>query len=319
MSGIRGINRLIDISTGGREHPWDDKKRLCQTIALAVGDSHLPEDLQIKAHKIGMCADNLQYRQSDDTGEKELDSVWFCRQRLCPMCSWRLSLRRFANLLKAMGHLQSDKFVFLTLTVKNCRADELRKTINEIRKAFVRMYNHRLKHRTYKTKPSGGFCKGFYYTVEVTYNHRADTYHPHMHILLDVTSSYFSREYMSIGKWKELWREYLGVDYLPQADARVAHNGDMGGPLELSRYLTKSSDFFTYDDLEYTAKQFEILDRELSAVRTTATAGTFRQAFRDLKLENDIENADLIHGDGKITEGYVLKRYRFNGSYYELQ
>lgn len=74
---------MRDFSKNGKEQPW--QKRKIENVKYA---DYL-EILEFKkAHKVKECAEVLEFK-IDDNGEKRLYRVWFCKSRLCPLCSWR--------------------------------------------------------------------------------------------------------------------------------------------------------------------------------------------------------------------------------------
>jgi len=68
---------------------------------------------------------------------------------------------------------------FLTLTVRNCQADELADTVEAMYQAFHRILKHLCKYSKVHLR---GVRK-----LECTYNVEEKTYHPHFHILFEGT------------------------------------------------------------------------------------------------------------------------------------
>ena len=109
----------------------------------------------------------------------------FCKDRLCPMCSWRRSYKIFGQVSQIMDLIANDyEFLFLTLTVPNCTADELVKTLNAMNKAWAKLI---------RFAPLKRILKGYFKALEITYNLQADTYHPHFHNVLAVPKSYLKK------------------------------------------------------------------------------------------------------------------------------
>src|SRR5699024_4502293 len=105
------------------------------------------------------------------------------------------------------------KYIFLTLTVKNCYGEDLKDTLDLMTGSF-----NKLNQR----KPFKNAVKGYFRSLEVTYNEDENTYHPHFHLILAVNKSYFSdtKSYLSQEDWTNLWKESLKVDYTPIVDVR---------------------------------------------------------------------------------------------------
>ena len=69
----------------------------------------------------------------------------FCRHRLCPTCNWRKSLKLFSQMKEVSARLLQDfpgaRYLFLTLTVKNCSGAELAQTIDKMNFGFKLLVN----------------------------------------------------------------------------------------------------------------------------------------------------------------------------------
>ena len=278
------IKKLYDPKNDDR---WIKYKNAADIIAYAVEQSRLDSKLKEKAVLISKCATTLQFAESSITGHRRIKKANFCRQRLCPMCQWRLAERRRINFLKIIENLPSSNFLFVTLTVRNCKGEEIRETICLLVKSFYKFYKNKLKKNNKK-----GFSNGFYRSVEITYNKENNTYHPHMHVVLAVDSSYFNQNYMKKSEWRKQWQKYLGVDYLPQIEAEKVEGRKVGLANEFCKYITKPN--LNEDDLHLTAEQFELLDRQLRGIKMVYPSGVFAEAARKLKLKNNMDSADLI-------------------------
>ncbi|WP_425333843.1 protein rep, partial [Klebsiella pneumoniae] len=73
----------------------------------------------------------------------KLKSAHFCRVRHCPVCQWRKSLMWKARYWKALPEIQSKypsgRWLFFTLTVRNCEITEVKNTIQNMHKAFIKL------------------------------------------------------------------------------------------------------------------------------------------------------------------------------------
>ncbi|WP_432643761.1 protein rep, partial [Clostridium perfringens] len=62
----------------------------------------------------------------------------FCKNRFCPMCSWRLACKDSLEISILMEHLRVEEnkdFIFLTLTTPNVSAEKLEEEIKKYNKA----------------------------------------------------------------------------------------------------------------------------------------------------------------------------------------
>ena len=77
-------------------------------------------DMENRSRRVLDCGSFLEFKVTEE--KAKLQHANFCRDRLCPMCNWRRSLKIFAQVSKVMDALQAEgyQFLFLTLTVRNC-------------------------------------------------------------------------------------------------------------------------------------------------------------------------------------------------------
>ena len=116
--------------------------------------------------------------------EKRLHGANFCRNRLCPMCNWRRSLKMYSQVSQITDKIlttRKSRFIFVTLTVKNPDAEHLTETLDLMNKGFKYITS---KSQTFapaqKFKES---LQGYIKATEITYNSKENTYHPHIHCI----------------------------------------------------------------------------------------------------------------------------------------
>ena len=169
--------KMTDKTKTGKRRPWREKK----TENVKYAD--YLEILKFKkAYNVHDCAEILNFAV-DQNGEKKLYQVWFCKSRLCPMCQWRRSLKTSAELKKVLDVAVTDypksKFLFLTLTIRNCKGDKLKWTLKRLTRAFNLMMKYKKMN----------CIQGYVRSTEITVNEKDGTYHPHLHVLLMVFTS----------------------------------------------------------------------------------------------------------------------------------
>lgn len=292
----------------GKKVNWQSYKNL----SLKVGASYVRLNSD-KAYRIMDCGSFLEFKRFD-SGEMKLHQANFCKVRLCPMCAWRRSLKIFAQVSKVMDKCNSDydyRFIFLTLTCRNCSPDDLNSQIDELFAAFRKMTGRKV----FKTA-----VKGFFRCLEITHNWDDNTFHPHFHIILAVNKSYFddSKIYISQKKWSELWGDCLGVDYTPIVDVRTFNRSTGKEVAEVAKYAVKPSDVLSpYSDDKMTDFVVETLDRALNGRRLVAFGGILKVIHKLLNLD-DTEDGNLINvDDDEIRDdlNYVICRYRWHVGY----
>jgi plasmid rolling circle replication initiator protein Rep len=279
---------LSDISPADK--PWDIHR--AQSDELAKIYDSIGYDRY--AERIGECSQLLTYalKATDDGDVKlKLREARFCRVRHCLVCQWRRSLMWRARFFKALPEIQAKyptgRWIFVTLTVKNCELTDLRVTLNWMNVAW-----HKLIKR--KEFPALGFVK----SVEVTRGVDG-TAHPHFHCLMFVPAGYFTRGYISHAKWTSLWQSCLKTDYPPILDVRVvksktatsngaqdASNQAMAEAVcETLKYAVKPSDLLA--DPDWLGE----LTKQLQKTRAISIGGCLKDFFS----EDDPE--DLINGE----------------------
>jgi plasmid rolling circle replication initiator protein Rep len=279
---------LSDISPDDK--PWDIHRAQSDEIAKiydSIGYNRYAE-------RIGECSQLLTYvLKAKDDGEVKLKlrEARFCRVRHCLICQWRRSLMWRARFFKALPEIQAKyptgRWIFLTLTVKNCELADLRATLTWMNTAWGRLVKR-------KVFPALGFVK----SVEVTRG--ADgTAHPHFHCLLFVPVGYFKRGYISQANWATLWQSCLKADYTPRVDVRAVKpkkttlnekpdpvNKAMAQAVcETLKYSVK------VDHLLADPKWLDELTKQLQKTRAISVGGCLKEFFS----EDDPE--DLINGD----------------------
>ena len=276
-----------------------------------------------KSYKVEQCGTYLEYKYYILNKRRKLNQANFCKVRLCPMCSWRRSLKIFGQVSKVMDHALEEKdyrFIFLTLTCRNVEGDKLSKTIDDLFKA----YNLLTKRKAFKQSVNGWFR-----ALEVTHNIKNDTYHPHFHVVLMVNKSYFKKPsiYITQQDWTSLWQDCLQSDYTPIVDVRAFKTSTKlqtsKSVSETAKYAVKDSDLIVRDDdggvdEEMTDRTVGVLDESLANRRLTAFGGELRRIHKTLNLDDAVDG-DLINTDNseelRDDLEFVIERYSWNIGY----
>lgn len=308
---------LIDVNDKGNIINWRDKK--LSTLELA--DSYRRIGNHKKHFRVKECGTYLEYKRFKDSSMK-LNQANFCKVRLCPMCSWRRSLKIYGQVSKVMDEATKNNdydFIFLTLTVENCLGNELKEIIDTLMNAFNKMVKRKIFMQS---------IKGHFRALEVTHNLINDTYHPHFHCILVVNKSYFkSRDYISQEQWTSLWKDVLNVDYTPIVDVRKFKDrkgqGISKSVAEVAKYTVKDNDYIIHDDVtnevieQLTDDAVFILDKALANRRLTAFGGVLKEIHQLLNLD-DTEDGDLVNTDNEeLREDleYIIEVYSWNIGY----
>lgn len=224
-----------------------------------------------------------------------------CKNRFCPVCTWKKSRKDALALSVMMEYLkkeQKKEFIFLTLTAPNVTADELEEEI--------RHYNHSFK-KLMERKEVKNIVKGYVRKLEVTYNKERfitkkmyqkaksyyenkgltvgdnnpnyDTYHPHFHVLISVNKSYFNQatQYISRDRWLELWQQSTKNPFITQVDVRKVRSLRENRIFEIAKYSVKDSEYLINQEV------FEVFYNALKGKRLIVYSGLFKEAMTKFK------------------------------------
>lgn len=276
---------LVDKNKKGKDRNWRGRKILSLRLADIFQELNYKKSL---IERVSSCGDILRFIRRED-GSLRLYQAYFCKNKLCPMCNWRRSMKysyqtsRIVD--KAIQEEPKGRFLFLTLTVKNVEGEKLNETISQLTQSFDRLF------RRAKVKKN---LIGFLRSVEVTHNEKENTYHPHIHVLMMVKPSYFNSKnnYISQEEWGDMWAQSLKVDYVPMVDIRVVKEtgkGLKGAILETAKYPTKPIDL-DIENKQVVGDLYNGLYRK----RQLGYGGLFKEIKKKLALD-DAENGDLVH------------------------
>lgn len=296
--------------------------------------SHLGE----RSDSVSNCGSTLEFwKPLDLSSPWKLHKANFCRDRLCPLCIQRRSLKIFAQLSDIMNHVDKDSysFLFLTLTVPNCSGESLDSVCSRLLKSFTAFC---------RRKELKKVIKGYFRSLEVTFNHNPlsksyCTFHPHLHVILAVSHSYFKKHYIRRDEWLSMWRESYGDDSIIMVDIRKikpnAYTAEMledSGLLQIgfnkavaetAKYSVKSSDYLFPKNPRLTDFAVKHLSRALRGLHLFAVGGLFSDISKSLNQEDVMsDSADLLHvtADDVINPAlaYMIVRFRWGGNSYDL-
>lgn len=333
---------LSDKSSTGKERPWRKHKIENQNVEecyrrLANGSER--EYWEKRADRLHGCGVHLWFNVYSDGNGGETMKVKHaesCCVRLCPLCTWRRSIKIQVHTRKILEHMQAEKqykYILVTLTVPNVTGEELSDKITDMMSAWNRFAGY---------KAFGKAVKGWYRGLEVTHNLAKykfkyvkrngkkqritllddegnpilnpsyDTYHPHFHCIVAVNPSYFdSRDYISRDEWLSMWQKAMRDDNITQVDVRKVKPKGSGADeiitavCEVAKYTVKSEDYVLPWDWDMSCKSVEVLDKALANRRLVAYGGVMREWHKKLNLDDEIDG-NLIE-DGETPNGEIVR------------
>lgn len=316
---------LSDKSSTGKERPWRKHKVENTHLEkvyrlLSQSDSDERDHWQKRADNLSSCGNFLKFNvYSDGQGVevKKIKSADLCRIRLCPLCSWRRSIKIQVHTRKIIEKMQEEEkytYLVLTLTVPNCSGIKLSETLDNLFKGW----NLFAKTKKFKTS-----VLGWYRALEVTHNvnplsQSFDTYHPHFHCILAVDKDYFKPNslipYISRSEWLCMWQKAMKNDSITQVDIRKVKpkfrpgvsisDSIISSVCEVAKYSVKSSDYIDPTDWLFSCSSVRILDKALSNRRLVAYGGAMKDWHKKLNLDDEIDG-DLLSDSEDINLGLL--------------
>ena len=295
LSNTRQAQNTPNALLIGEKFSWKQKKERAELLSMVFEAGYNER----YAERAGWCGSQLEFNflEADDTlsninqavhGKKQLSYANFCQLRTCPVCNARRSAKLAVMLSRCIDAIYDDhpnaRFIFLTLTIKNCKASELKDTITLIMESYKRLFKRRSVERA---------IKGAFRTMEITYNQTEDSYHPHLHVLMAVEPDYFQKTsglYITKDNWIKMWGECLRVDYNPIVDIKKA-DSTKKAIKEVAKYAVKDSEYLTIAE-EDIDKAVEIVNTFTDALfkrRLIQCSGWFKTHW------NEAEEEDLMH------------------------
>ena len=308
---------LESLSKG--DQVWDKHRRNADVIS----NYYRQGGMDSHADRVAFCSQLLEFKvvPKTDNGQKKLKlaSARFCRVRNCPICQWRRSLRwkakAYENLPKVLSDYPEGRWIFLTLTVRNCQLTDLRTTLDHLNKSF-----RRLTHL--KCFPGIGWIK----SVEVTRGRDGKSAHPHLHCLILLKDSYYKEDYLSKSDWIALWKQSLKVDYSPVLDVKAirSESSPVGLIAEILKYQCKES------DLVASQEWFIVYQEQVNRTRAVAVGGVLRDYFKELEedpedligrnddSDDEVESESIYFRWNRPIKKYVMARSDSLGVVYKL-
>ena len=297
--------RLSQLSE--RDRIWDKYRAQSLLIEFIYKQEKEFEKL---ANYIENCSCYLEFELNLESN-LVLRKANFCRVRYCYVCTWRKSLYHRATLYKACEKIgpkySNHRFIFLTLTVRNCCVGQLRATLGHMNESWRRLI---------KRKQFVDVVAGWVRSTEITRDSKyINTHaHPHFHVVLIVKPGYFGKNYIRQEQWAKMWQECLCVDYVPVVDirsirrSRVNDSAVKSAIVETLKYSVKQSDINVNIDDQESREWFYTLTRETRKLRFVASGGVFKDA---IKSDEEICNENLVQIDDSDRTEQADKRLIF--------
>ena len=253
------------------ERPWRVKKNRSVSLAKSYariagefdakeisGDFTAPystEKLAKKANRVYHCSNDLGFVIDPGTGDHRLRTAGFCRDRLCPLCTWRKSIIDVREISVVFDGYESRHpagesehlLVAVNFGLRNCKPEALSGDVDLMFQGFKRLQD---------TRSFRDNMLGFFRHMELTlnfgekitewmwrrrtskdgkYNYYEsrglrigdanpwhNTYNPHFHCIFVLPRDFYETRitdpesrYLQKKYWTDLWRKACRLDYDP--------------------------------------------------------------------------------------------------------
>lgn len=248
-----------------------DQKRKTAAGSAALAEYYKNKGQYIKGKRVEECHKYIQLKQYKDIDYTSISKINLCRERLCLNCAHVKARENARLLMKATENLPQR---FLTFTVKNVTAKNLKNTMSYMRKAVKKMFRA-LNIKDYYEK--------YEITCKITELGEISL-HPHIHILTPLNNFTFKRS-VANRLWAKYYNEFARVNnkYLLTKNEIVDDNTK--SCFEMSKYITKPTNI--------TAETIPIFDEQLKGVHLTQAHGLYRELIKNAKEFFKTNKAEL--------------------------
>jgi len=233
------------------------------------------------------CSTFNQFITTKDKEKKKMIASNTCKNRFCPICTYRKARTdglMVSVLMKSIQEEKNQEFLFLTLTTPNVKSSQLTSEIDRFNHSFKKLFARK------QIKKS---IKGYIRKLELTYNKERDDYNPHFHVILSVNKSYFTDKdyYISQKKWLEMWRECTGLNginedgtdeitqvHISKVRKGLGKNSETSAINEIAKYSAKDSDMLLSEEI------FNVFYENLKGRQLLTFNGLFKEYKK--KFEN---------------------------------
>lgn len=301
------VNSIVSTNQNGADAAKSKLMRMSDLKKRSVIISEKLKSIGLEKRGILMKACNtaIVLKKCSVCGKIHIESTNLCRDRLCPVCGYLLSVKRYNQMQRTIRHIDVSAYQwrFVTLTIKNCRSEKLSETITAMLKAWDKL----CKRVLFKEN-----LEGWARSLEVTFNSDTGTFHPHIHIL----AAFDSYVPLTI-EIAQQWRECLNLNYKPICDIEEPYTNTKNSAIceaiiEAFKYCCKSKQVA---DMPLLA--FKSLVEALKNRRLIAFGGIIKAARAAAQIVED-DKAETVIEDNccGAALGEIIYRWSFAESQY---
>ena len=272
----------------GKKKRWERKKRSNITIAERMYQS----GFEARGIRMMECATFLEIQKCLKCGKKKIVRANLCRDKFCPICSWRLSAQRAVEMAQMLRILckkeKGVKLQFLTLTQKNVNSSQLKGEIEKLNKGWHKLID--------KNKRNQNKLLGYARSLEITYNAEKNEFHPHQHMILvwsEDTKPWTQK------RWREEWSQAMDLDYEPICKLSKIDYKDSDDKEKTKRIIKSALEAFKYSvkskEIEsMPSEDFKTLVNALNGKRMVNYGGELKIIRKEMGLKQETEISEEI-------------------------
>ena len=265
---------------------WERKKIAAKETAqkmIQIGE-------KLRGLRMMNCAEIVEGAVCQGCGQMHVVYANLCRDRFCPVCKWRLSMKRFTAMFEIVTGLRKRypeaAWQFVTLTCQNCNPTELPEVLDEM----GRVWNNITTAQKFKKR-----IAGWARSTEITYNEVTGQLHPHYHVLvmyeeLETPDEYIIKRWCKGLNYKTsvLAQNAETVEFTAENEQEIGWEVDqnpddeaaINAILETYKYSVKDK-----DTEQMPLGVFRVLVDALKNRRLTAFGGVIKQYAKELEVE----------------------------------
>lgn len=261
-----------------------------------------------RASRMEHCGDLMYFSYCAKCGHSHMIAGGYCRDRLCPMCGWRLSQQRFSEMIRCINLLDETfrkedvHCSMLTLTAKNVPIEKLADLLKKFSTAWYAI-THRAVMRPRKKSPAP--LIGWARSLEITRNKRTREYHPHIHVLLfwrgkpQISGEFASDLLMlwnrEIEQDSSIWHHeeaYIKPEVELEKEKSTEYSES---PIEAAKAAALEAAYYaigsaTLEDIPQ--RDIPAFDAALKGIRMVGYGGCIKEARKLLNMTDDISEND---------------------------
>ena len=283
-----------------------------------------------KYERARSCGDQLVFAMGGKSENATLALAFRCGLPLCPCCEAARSHKRLLELSDALAYLQAQRaaagkaplvVLMLTETLPNCTGAQLPAYIDLLFDAHNRLMHY---------KAVSGVVLGTARSFEITHK-REDDFHPHLHTLLLVEETYFTKKgahsgYLSQAEWAKLhykavkasckrcgvaWSDIQQPEgqtfalHIERAYKRGSNPGASlrsaftSAGLEATKYVCKPDEIIRYSSdgsvlMDWSCEAVETIGAAIKGRRRYTSSGLWREALTACGFDAEVAPDDDI-------------------------